>query len=947
MAAGAGTLAFTGAILAAGLGGAGDVRADALCDQMRAQYGPSWPCISVPTYTPPPTMNAPTTTPGAPGTSNGGAVIGGDAGPGPGTGNGTPIVGGQPTDQNRPDRAGGPTGPRTPAPATVTPNRPGQLSGNGQTPGRTQVPAGVPVKQSEQSPSDQAFLSPASDDDGGLIPLPVWAIAGAAAVAAASPRARSLLSRGGSTRATVGPSRMVLIHDESSPTTYRFAMNVPDGGYTKVNPDGSATVYDKDGNAIRQVARPWAFDAAGRPQKTWYTVDENGDLIQHVEPAENALFPILADPTTGDVGGVALDEARGRSEGDSWETPLPNGGKIVNTIPEGNGDQSVHQVIENADGTVASTQDVASNGQGGYQRWATNSDGTSAYRAQDAPGQDIYGASWDAGADPANDTPASTYGQSWDVNHSSTTMADGTVFNSDRQDDGNWTHKNLNTDGSLTLAESGPNGENTHVTGEFDPDGTGWWKKGGYLYEQRTPDGHVFVTPESGGPTIEAWEDNGWLFMRDPATGERTARNQKPDGTITEIVRDRDGKVTGWRIVNRDGVGAGEQIIDGKTVRVTYFDDGSMQFADGESRTLYKPNGDIVQIDPSSDRAYYFRSGESEPYQTKHADGSDLSIADGAEDRIKGAANFAKDMAVHAIWNPLADIAGFNGYEGRARAQDRQSFLQNPGGWVGAFENGVSPGQQWSGYDAGPQINIEDITIGDLVAADAWRQGGVKYWFGSMVGDQLMGAVIPGPMDDLANAGRRAVIPSVDKPLPVLKRPPVNPDSPFLSPNIEGGIFSKSGNIMLNRAYEQWILGSRSLTPHMVKPDIGRGAPTIKLDSHIPELNSGVDIKGLQKMPGAEGRPPTPFQQSVIYPSITKGIAEQMRIAPSNFGPEGGIIIVTGDGFLIRSIENAGLRNQGVVTMSPADFFSLLESLGRPSPNAGLSFPQFLDTIRP
>ena len=23
--------------------------ADALCDQLRAQYGPSWPCISVPT----------------------------------------------------------------------------------------------------------------------------------------------------------------------------------------------------------------------------------------------------------------------------------------------------------------------------------------------------------------------------------------------------------------------------------------------------------------------------------------------------------------------------------------------------------------------------------------------------------------------------------------------------------------------------------------------------------------------------------------------------------------------------------------------------------------------------------------------------------------------------------------------------------------------------------
>ncbi|GEE01506.1 hypothetical protein nbrc107696_19520 [Gordonia spumicola] len=73
-------------------------------------------------------------------------------------------------------------------------------------------------------------------------------------------------------------------------------MDVPDGGHTTVNPDGSATVYDKDGNAIGQVARPWAFDSAGRPQKTWYAVDENGDLVQHVEPAENALYPILADP---------------------------------------------------------------------------------------------------------------------------------------------------------------------------------------------------------------------------------------------------------------------------------------------------------------------------------------------------------------------------------------------------------------------------------------------------------------------------------------------------------------------------------------------------------------------------------------------------------------------------------------------------------------------------
>ncbi|MDT0223842.1 hypothetical protein [Gordonia sp. AC31] len=94
----------------------------------------------------------------------------------------------------------------------------------------------------------------------------------------------------------MGSSRLVLIHDETSPTSYRFAMTVPPGGHTDVNPDGSATVYDRDGNPIQQVARPWAFDAAGQPQTTWYTVDDNGDLIQHVQPAADARYPILADP---------------------------------------------------------------------------------------------------------------------------------------------------------------------------------------------------------------------------------------------------------------------------------------------------------------------------------------------------------------------------------------------------------------------------------------------------------------------------------------------------------------------------------------------------------------------------------------------------------------------------------------------------------------------------
>ncbi|MBY4571904.1 hypothetical protein ACN95_18065, partial [Gordonia sihwensis] len=71
---------------------------------------------------------------------------------------------------------------------------------------------------------------------------------------------------------------------------------MPPGGHIRINSDGSATVLDADGKVVKQIGRPWAFDAAGRPQKTWYEVDENGNLVLVVEPADNVLYPILADP---------------------------------------------------------------------------------------------------------------------------------------------------------------------------------------------------------------------------------------------------------------------------------------------------------------------------------------------------------------------------------------------------------------------------------------------------------------------------------------------------------------------------------------------------------------------------------------------------------------------------------------------------------------------------
>lgn len=71
----------------------GTAHGDALCDAMRARFGPGYPCIAVPTNTFTPTAPAgPTTTPGTAGQSNSGPQVGSNVGPGPGKGNGTPIV---------------------------------------------------------------------------------------------------------------------------------------------------------------------------------------------------------------------------------------------------------------------------------------------------------------------------------------------------------------------------------------------------------------------------------------------------------------------------------------------------------------------------------------------------------------------------------------------------------------------------------------------------------------------------------------------------------------------------------------------------------------------------------------------------------------------------------------------------------------------------------------
>lgn len=221
----AGTAAGATAIVWAALlaGGAGSANADALCDQLRAQYGPGWPCVSVPppqTVTPPSVGDAP----GAPQVGGSGPQVGvGDLNPGPG--NGTPIVpvpgtgGGNGGGAQPPAEADGPGQPGpTPAPVQVPTVPPAtDATPAEQTPARP--PNNAPpsntldaVNQQREERVEQ--FTPADPSDGGdsEIPLAAWVVGGAAALTTAHPRAgqvarRSLGGlRGGGSTSPAGPA---------------------------------------------------------------------------------------------------------------------------------------------------------------------------------------------------------------------------------------------------------------------------------------------------------------------------------------------------------------------------------------------------------------------------------------------------------------------------------------------------------------------------------------------------------------------------------------------------------------------------------------------------------------------------------------------------------------------------------------------------------------------
>ncbi|MDV8014653.1 hypothetical protein R4P70_25370 [Rhodococcus sp. IEGM 1241] len=294
------------------------------------------PCLSAPSTT---STAAPTTTVGLPGAQapGGGPNVGANAPTNFPTYNGTPIVP-VPTIEVPPITSESPAsetgvGAFPNASASAVPS-PTPTPGEGTTTDRGPGPIPADSDSDSNIAPAQTVPDPAADvsttgEDSGRDRYLELVLVGAAAFTAAgigvrgrpgpfSPRTpESVLSQAVGTVASpltayapggqsslrvfdpiTGGSRFFfLIHDETSSHESVIPVTVPPGGHMSVNPDGTVTVFDADGNPVSTIDAPWAYDANGTPVPTHYEI-RDGQLVQVVDTAgiENLLYPILADP---------------------------------------------------------------------------------------------------------------------------------------------------------------------------------------------------------------------------------------------------------------------------------------------------------------------------------------------------------------------------------------------------------------------------------------------------------------------------------------------------------------------------------------------------------------------------------------------------------------------------------------------------------------------------
>jgi tripartite motif-containing protein 71 len=91
-----------------------------------------------------------------------------------------------------------------------------------------------------------------------------------------------------------GVETLTQIRSAEAPMTETFKLTLPTGAALREDGEGGAEAV-KDGETILAVVHPSATDAAGNPVPVALTVGQ-GSITLHVEPPEDAVYPILVDP---------------------------------------------------------------------------------------------------------------------------------------------------------------------------------------------------------------------------------------------------------------------------------------------------------------------------------------------------------------------------------------------------------------------------------------------------------------------------------------------------------------------------------------------------------------------------------------------------------------------------------------------------------------------------
>lgn len=90
-----------------------------------------------------------------------------------------------------------------------------------------------------------------------------------------------------------------VIESPSAPTSYPYDFAGASELVLTLFDDGSVVLNDAAGAYAGGIAPPWAYDAAGKPVKTWYEVS-GSSLVQRVaHDSGSYTYPIVADPWLG------------------------------------------------------------------------------------------------------------------------------------------------------------------------------------------------------------------------------------------------------------------------------------------------------------------------------------------------------------------------------------------------------------------------------------------------------------------------------------------------------------------------------------------------------------------------------------------------------------------------------------------------------------------------